>query len=218
MKKAFIRLTIVAITLLFSLPTYADWRYGIRASYDNTGATWTIDGERYTTRNIHGFSIGPAVAYEFIDYFSLQSGLYFSMNGFATGDHSFVKDLEYVVEETLRLYYLQFPLYAIGQYPLKNDATLLLEVGPHFSCGLTDQITTTLTLPQYQEQLEESESNIAFDQELSRFNLSMHVGIGAEYLGARLMVGYDFGLFDMAVTDEDQLRSGGFTLSIGYMF
>lgn len=218
MKKTMIKFALIALTLLCTVPAYADWRYGLKASYDNTGATWTIDGERYTTRNISGFSLGPTVAYEFIDYFSVQSGLYFSMNGFATGDHSFVKNIEYVAEETVRLYYLQLPLYAVGQYPLKDDATLLLEVGPHFACGLTDHVTTSIKILGTDIEEETSESNIAFDQKLSRFNVAMHVGIGAEYLGARLMVGYDFGLFDTVLTEDTELRSGGFTVSIGYMF
>lgn len=218
MKKAILRLSLIALTLLCVTPAYADWRYGIRASYDNTGAAWTIDDERYTTRNISGFSIGPAVAYEFIDYFSLQSGVYFSMNGFATGDRSFFKNIEYVSEETVRLYYLQLPLYAVGQYPVHDDAILLLEVGPHFACGLTDHVTSTTTILGTDLQDEQSYSDIAFDKVLSRFNVAMHVGIGAEYMGARLMVGYDFGLFDMAVEETTQLRSGGFTVSLGFMF
>lgn len=218
MKKTIIKFALVALTLLCTVPAYADWRYGLKASYDNTGATWTIDGKRYTTRNISGFSLGPVFAYEFIDYFSVQSGLYFSMNGFATGEHSFVKSIEYVAEETLRLYYLQLPVYAVGQYPLKDEATLLLEVGPHFACGVTDHYTSSAKIIGTDLEQEESASNVVFDQAMSRFNVAMHVGIGAEFLGARLMVGYDFGLFDTVLTDETELRTGGFTVSIGYMF
>ena len=218
MKKTITKFALIALTLLCTVPAYADWRYGLKASYDNTGATWTIDGKRYSTRNISGFSLGPVFGYEFIDYFSVQSGLYFSMNGFATGEHGFIKNYEYVVEETIRLYYLQLPVYAVGQYPLKDDAILLLEVGPHFACGVADHYTASAKFINAEGEQEESASNIAFGQSLSRFNVAMHVGIGAEYLGARLMVGYDFGLFDTVLTEDTELRSGGFTVSIGYMF
>lgn len=218
MKKTMIKWALIAFTLLCTVPAYADWRYGLKASYDNTGATWTIDGKKYTTRNISGFSVGPIFGYEFIDYFSLQSGLYFSMNGFATGAHGFVKSYEYVVEETIRLYYLQLPVYAVGQYPIKDDITLLLEVGPHFSCGVTDHYTVSGKFIDEEGKKEESASNVVFGQSISRFNAAMHVGIGAEYLGARLLVGYDFGLFDSVLTEETELRSGGFTVSVGYMF
>lgn len=218
MKKAILRLSLVALLFLCAVPTFADWRFGLRASYDNTGATWTINDEKFSTRNISGFSVGPSVAYEVIDYFSVQSGVFFSMNGFATGDHSFVKSIEYVAEETVRLYYLQFPIYAVGQYPLDSDAILLLEAGPKFGCGLTDQVTTSIDIIHTDIHQEYNESNVAFDEKLSRFNVAMHVGIGAEYMGARLMVGYDFGLYNMALMEDTQLKSGGFTVSIGYMF
>lgn len=218
MKQTFIRIIALIAVLLTVTAAHADWRFGLKASYDNTGATWMIDGEKYTTRNISGFSAGPAVAYEFIDYFSIESGIYFSMNGFATAEHSFIKGIEYTDEETVRLYYLQLPIYAIGQYPLKNDITLLLQAGPHFACGLADDVTRHINFNSLSYKEEHTESNIAFDKKISRFNVAMHLGIGAEYQGARILVGYDFGLFDTSLIEDTELRSGGFSVSIGYMF
>ena len=140
------------------------------------------------------------------------------MNGFGTIDKSFLKSIEFVTEETVRLYYLQMPVYAVGQYPLRNEAILLLEAGPLFGCGVLDQVTQSTHVLDTDISDNKSESNIAFGNVLSRFNASMHIGIGAEYMGARLMVGYNFGLFDMAVKEETVLKSGGFTVSLGYMF
>jgi hypothetical protein len=109
------------------------------------------------------------------------------------------------------------PVYAVGQLPLKNDAMLLLEAGPQLACGVADVITSTLYMPVLYPE-EESQENVAFDNVLSRFNALMHLAVGAEFMGARIMVGYNFGLFDMSLVEGISLRSGGFTLSIGYMF
>lgn len=217
MKKIHQRTLVLLVTLVISLSAYADWRFGVHANYDNTGAIVTIGGDKFGTSNISGFSIGPVVAYEFIDYFSLQTGIDFLMNGFATEDKSLIKNVPYVVEDVMRLFYLQVPIYAVGQLPLRNDVTLLLEAGPHFSCGVGDEITSTLHLPDVQP-IEESVKNQAFDNVLSRFNASMHVALGAEYMGARLMVGYNFGLYNLSLLEGTKIHSGGFVLSVGYMF
>lgn len=218
MKKIQQRALILFATLLISLCAHADWQFGVGASYDNTGAAWTVNEERYSTRNVSGFSVGPMVAYQFIDYFSVQSGLLFSMNGFGTTDKSFFKNIAYVTQETVRLYYLQLPIYAVGQYPVRNDAILLLEAGPMLGCGVFDQVEQTNHVLDSNLGNYSKETNVVFGNALSRFNAAMHIGIGAQYMGARLMVGYNFGLFDMAVKEDTTLRSGGFTVSIGYMF
>lgn len=218
MQKILFRTLFVVVAWLIALPTFADWRFGISASYDNTGAVAHQNGERFSTRNISGFSIGPMVAYEVIDYFSVQSGIEFAMNGFATEEKSLILNVPYMVQDELLLFYLRMPVYAVGQLPLKNDAILLLEAGPQFACGVADVITSTLYMPGTPPLEEESQENVAFDNVLSRFNALMHLAVGAEFMGARIMVGYNFGLFDMSLVEGISLRSGGFTLSIGYMF
>lgn len=218
MKKILVRVILLFTTLAVSLSAHADWRFGLHASYDNTGASVMYGGEKGGTRNISGFSVGPVVAYEFFDYLSVQTGVDFLMNGFATLDKSMILDVPYEVEDVLRLYYLQVPLYAVGQLPIRGEeATLLLEVGPNFACGVGDEIISTLHASGITP-IEESQSNVAFDNVLSRFNVSMHVGIGAEYMGARLMVGYNFGLYNLSLVEDTKINSGGFTLSVGYMF
>lgn len=215
MKKTFALILLILFAFWLAPAAYADWRYGISASYDNTGATWTVDNETHGTRNISGFSIGPTIAYEVVDYFSVQSGLYFSMNGFATAGHSYILGMEVKAVETARLFYLQLPVYAVGQLPLKNDALLLLEVGPHLACGVASHITTEIELA---DRTETQQSSSAFEEDLSRFNAAMHFGIGAEYMGARIMLGYNLGLYNMALKKDTELRSGGFFVSVGYMF
>jgi hypothetical protein len=218
MKKIPCRAWLLLIALVFSVAAHADWRFGLHASYDNTGATVEFEDEKAGTRNISGFSVGPVITYEFLDYFSVQTGVDFLMNGFATLDKSMILDVPYEVEDVLFLYYLQVPLYAVGQLPIRGDeATLLLEVGPNFACGVYDELISTLHVPGVTP-MEENYQNVAFGNLLSRFNVSMHVGIGAEYMGARLMVGYNFGLYNLSLPDDYKIHSGGFTLSVGYLF
>ncbi len=215
MKQTLIRIIALVVTLLSVTAVHADWRFGLMASYDNTGAVWQFEGERYGTRNVSGFSAGPVIAYEFIDYFSVQSGLYFSMNGFATAAHSFILGTEVKAIETARLFYVQLPLYAVGQLPIKDEAILLLEVGPHLSCGVASHVTTEYEIL---GQTITENSSTAFEEDLSRFNASLHMAIGAEYMGARFMAGYNLGLFNMALEEDTQLHSGGFFISVGYLF
>ncbi len=204
--------------LLMAIPTYSQWRFGINVAYENTGASWTLDGNKKEINNISGFSIGPTVAYEAVEnYFDVQTGLSFAMNGFATQDQSLFGQSHVLSEaEVTRLYYLQLPIFAVGKLPIK-EATLLLEVGPIFAAGVGGKTTTSYKLG---EIIHTTENNDVFKEVLNPFNCLIHFGIGAEYMGAKLTVGYNLGVFDI-IRDSairSDLTTDGFFVSIGYIF
>lgn len=82
-------------------------------------------------------------------------------------------------------------------------------------CGVASHVTTEF---EFLGQTFTENSNTAFEEDLSRFNASLHMAIGAEYMGARIMAGYNLGLFNMALDPGEQLHSGGFFVSVGYLF
>lgn len=144
MKKTY-KIFVLVTLLLVSIPAFADWRFGINVSYENTGAEWEVEGKRLGVSNIDGFNIGPSVAYEAIeDYLDIKSGINFAYNGFTIQENAiFGKNHKLTLEETIRLYYLQFPLYVVGKLPIK-EASLLLEVGPIFAAGVGGKAIATL--------------------------------------------------------------------------
>lgn len=215
MKKTY-KIFVLVTLLLVSIPAFADWRFGINVSYENTGAEWEVEGKRLGVSNIDGFNIGPSVAYEAIeDYLDIKSGINFAYNGFTIQDNAiFGKNHKLTLEETIRLYYLQFPLYVVGKLPIK-EASLLLEVGPIFAAGVGGKAIATLKT---EEEMVTGENNELFKDVLDPFNCSIHFGIGAEYMGARIIVGYNLGVYDIMKDPDNKITTDGFFVSIGYVF
>ena len=77
--KKLLAFTILAAAAASISANAMDWRYGILASYDNTGTVWLDNGKPNNMSSTSGFSVGAMVGYDFIDYFGIQSGLMFSM-------------------------------------------------------------------------------------------------------------------------------------------
>lgn len=215
MKKTY-KIFVLVTLLLVSIPAFADWRFGINVSYENTGAEWEEEGKRLGVSNIDGFNIGPSVAYEAIeDYLDIKSGINFAYNGFTIQDNAiFGKNHKLTIEETIRLYYLQFPLYVVGKLPIK-EASLLLEAGPIFAAGVGGKAVATLKT---EEEMVTGENNELFKDVLDPFNCSIHFGIGAEYMGAKITVGYNLGVYDIMKDPDNKITTDGFFVSIGYVF
>ena len=215
MKKTY-KIFVLVTLLLVSIPAFADWRFGINVSYENTGAEWEEEGKKLGVSNIDGFNIGPSVAYEAIeDYLDIKSGINFAYNGFTIQDNAiFGKNHKLTIEETIRLYYLQFPLYVVGKLPIK-EASLLLEEGPIFAAGVGGKAVATLKT---EEEMVTGENNELFKDVLDPFNCSIHFGIGAEYMGARIIVGYNLGVYDIMKDPDNKITTDGFFVSIGYVF
>lgn len=215
MKKTY-KIFVLVTLLLVSIPAFADWRFGINVSYENTGAEWEAEGKRLGVSNIDGFNIGPSVAYEAIeDYLDIKSGINFAYNGFTIQENAiFGKNHKLTLEETIRLYYLQFPLYVVGKLPIK-EASLLLEVGPIFAAGVGGKAIATLKT---EEEMVTGENNELFKDVLDPFNCSIHFGIGAEYMGARIIAGYNLGVYDIMKDPDNKITTDGFFVSIGYVF
>ena len=210
------RIIALLALLLVSLPAFSDWRFGINVSYENTGAEWIEYGKTLGVRNIDGFNIGPSVAYEAIeDYLDIKSGISFAYNGFAIQDNAiFGKNHKITLEENIRLYYLQFPLYVVGKLPIK-EASLILEAGPIFAAGVGGEAVARLVTEE--EEVTATNDEI-FKDALDPFNCSIHVGLGAEYMGARVVVGYNLGVYDIIKDPDSRLTTDGFFVSIGYVF
>lgn len=211
-------ITLLALSLI-SIPAFSQWGFGINTAYENTGAMWKYDGKTQVVNNISGFSITPTVTYEAVeDYLDIQSGFGFAMNGFSLQDKGiYGQGHTLSTKEDITLYYLQVPIYAVGKLPVR-EATLLLEVGPILSAGVGSQTTLSYKIDGI-EFADEYYDNL-FKDTLHPFNCLIHFGIGAEYMGARLTLGYNLGVFNIMREESHRsnLKTDGFFISVGYVF
>ena len=211
-------ITLLAL-LLISIPAFSQWGFGINVAYENTGAMWKYDGKTQVVNNISGFSITPTVTYEAVEsYLDIQSGFGFAMNGFSVQSNELFGQNHFIsAQQEIRLYYLQVPIYAVGKLPIR-EASIILEVGPILSAGVGSHTIESYKLDN-KEYVDEYNDNF-FDEVLHPFNCLIHFGIGAEYMGARLTLGYNLGVFNIMREESHRsnLKTDGFFISVGYVF
>lgn len=220
MRKLSTIVSFLAMTTLFSTALAGDWHYGATVGYENVSLFTQNKGEKIDYNNASGFNVGAVIAYNPIEYLSIQSGITFVMNGYKYTAGTFIEKYKtlYSVTEETKLFYLNFPVYVIGKIPAGN-AYINVEVGPNLYAGVGSHSKVTV---QAGNQEYNSSDNL-FDSALDRFNCTLHLAGGVEYSGFRLMAGYNFALYNIELkkvreSEDDYYKLGGFVVNISYLF
>ncbi len=214
-------LVIATLILLMSASVMAEeWHFGPTLGYENTNFKMKTNNEEAGLNNLSGFNIGFLAACDPIEYFSIQTGVCFVMNGYQLKGSTFLdKYKQYLnIEEKTNLFYLNFPVYLIGKIPV-GSAYLNIECGPNLYAGLDSH--SKITLNAGSETYSESEN--LFDDGIDRFNCTIHLAGGFEYSGFRIMAGYNFGVYNMWQnnknrTSDESLKMSGFVINLSYLF
>jgi len=233
--KHYLQLLFTIIALTFSISASAvDWHFGPTVGYENSKIDFQAAGENISFTNLSGFNIGGLVEFLPIDYFGIQSGLSFVMNGYwmrGTYQENVPPYARYDAEVKSFLYYFMFPLVLEGKIPVTDSFTINVECGPQFYAGLDSK--TTLTIHGYNGYQDHAQSwyKGIFDKTLSRFNCTILLAGGLQYEGFRLMAGYNFGVYNMFIDgadmvlmdhkinkNDDSFKLGGFVINFTYMF
>ncbi len=215
---------LLPITLLLSVLTFQtvfsqEWHFGPAASYVNTSLKLKSDSADATYRNMSGFQAGGFAEYDIREYIGVQTGILFTMTGYQTEEGVIYEQTAYTLaKEKTRLFYLMFPVLVIGKIPI-GDFYINLEAGPQFYAGLLGHTTvTTLKGEEY------TYSDI-YKESLDRFNCDIHFGLGFQYSGARLIFGYNLGVYNLLKKDSmfrnnynASAKMSGFVATFAYMF
>lgn len=213
---------LLPITFILSVLTCCnafaqEWHFGPTASYVNTSMKLKSDSVDVTYRNMSGFQVGCFVEYEIREYIGIQSGILFTMSGYQAEEGVVYKQQAYAIaKEKTRLFNLMFPVIIEGKIPL-GDFSINLEAGPQFYAGLTGH-TTIKT-----RNGEEFNYSDIYNETLDRFNCDIHFGLGFQYVGARLIFGYNLGVYNVLDKDsfnksKESAKLSGFVVSFAYMF
>lgn len=215
----------IAISLLLLTISYTvsaqEWHFGGSVGYENTGLIWKQGSVAIDIDNVSGFNIGVLAEYDIRDYIGFESGVFFTMAGYqSTGDIVYKDIVIAMATEKTSLYYLMFPVYAVAKIPI-GDFSINFEAGPNLFAGLSGKTTITSKTPLTEK---EYVMRDIFENTLDRFNCSIHIAAGIQYMGARLMAGYNFGVYNMYAKELKQadlgnvINSRGFVISLGYLF
>ncbi len=194
-----------------------EWHFGPTASYINTSIKLKSGSESVTYHNMSGFQVGGFVEYEIREYIGIQSGVLFVMSGYQAEEGVIYKKQAYAIaREKTRLFNLMFPVIIEGKIPI-GDFSINLEAGPQFYAGLAG-ITTINTINN-----ETYNYNDIYKDALDRFNCDIHFGLGFQYLGAKFILGYNLGVYNVLKKDafdksSESAKQSGFVATFAYMF
>lgn len=118
------------------------------------------------TKAMVGYHVGPTIDFKVNSFFSVESGILFSTQGYRTDIDETGIEGRYTFEQSTRLNYLQIPITAKMEHetPLM---TIFGAVGPYVSIGLSGKIKTTVG---FEDNITTAEQDVVFDKQDGDFN------------------------------------------------
>jgi len=193
-----------------------------------------LNGESRETNYQLGFRIGGVADFQFNEYFSLQPGLFLSVNNgtesyyerfYKSGSGMPASDKD---RRNYGITYLQLPVYALYKTGKEyDDPHFFFGVGPSFNYGIggnfKQEFTSTLNGIERPARTDESISfgNSRTKDQLRPFDISANVTIGYELpLGLYFRAFYGLGLLNVAPdgNSNNRFRNSGGGISVGFLF
>lgn len=227
-------LSVIALLGLGSATMAQDIKVGPEIGATFNTMSQTISGVDYSTNYQLGFKIGGVVDYQFTEAFSIQPGLFLSINnGTESHNENFYKTGSGVPSsETDRrnynITYLQLPVYALFKTGKEfDDPHFFIGVGPSFNMGIggrykREYIYTTNGIPRptrYDDALDYGNNRL--NDNLRRFDVSANATLGYELpVGLFFRAYYGVGLLNVApgASYDNNFRNSGGGISVGFLF
>ena len=229
MKKGYILLAILVMTIA-ALPASAQQlRLGIEAGATINKSTWELpDG--YKKKSVGGYVIGLTAEYEIYDNVWFQSGFLFNTKGAESmilkqptpGHENYLRD----IRKTYRPMYLQIPLTIAYRFKVGERFGIFAAAGGYVSQGLTGEYSEKLiydraTTPGTWN--DESKSESAFSKGgLKRFDAGLTLGGGIEFGRLTLRVSHDWGMLNIAkdkdILGTDNFKNRSLSIAAGFKF
>ena len=155
---------------------------------------------------MNGFYAGFGYKAEFLDFFSLNPGLYYE---FVTGDASDFFNTGKTTE-----HYVNIPLHLGFGYSFSSSFRMFLYGGPTANIGIA-----STTKEDSNFGIGSRTTNHYEDTNYSRFDVLLGAGAGIELIERiRLTVGYDFGMFDRYNNEDITFKRNRLTAGLAFIF
>jgi hypothetical protein len=227
-------LSIVSLLALGTAALAQDIKVGPEVGVTYNTMSQKLNGTSRETNYQFGFRIGGVADFQINEYFSVQPGLFLSVNNgtesyyerfFKTG--SGLPSSEHD-RRNYKITYLQLPVYALYKTGKEyDDPHFFVGIGPSFNLGIggtfKQEYTTTLNGVDVPKRYEYGMpfGNDRIDDKIRRFDLSANVTLGYEMpFGLYFRAFYGLGLLNVAPSgnSDNCFRNSGGGLSIGFFF
>lgn len=229
MKKLFLLVAVTALTA-----TVANAQLGFDAGYVNSANRLKEGNEIEKQNAMHGFFVGAHYDIGLFSGLSIQPGLNYSY----MGNRESISESGVTVKTSWREHFLNVPVDVKYTFDISNDLKVFAFAGPRVVFGLSGvtkvsakiggeeaslsynlysgNITTTgFDLSDFVDP-----EDFSSDGMLSRFDLQLGLGAGAQFRAFSLKFGYDWGLINRLKGDTDgaTMKRGQFYVGVGYNF
>ncbi|MBQ7511023.1 MAG: PorT family protein [Prevotella sp.] len=199
------KILVAIVAVLFAAPSFAQFGsggfsltestmyYGVRLGLNVASLSGDISSDWGAKA---GFNFGGVVGMRLSDAtpIFLESGLYYTERGAKDGDAK------------IGLTYLEIPLLIKYGIQATDDIAVLPYIGPAVGLGIAGKIKPG------------SVSSFGSDGGFNRPDVGIKLGCGAEYNHLYLEAGYQFGMANIADSDDDTVHGNAFFVNFGVNF
>lgn len=203
---------IFTIALIFTIVAVSAQNVGVKLGY--VGVTEVTDGSTLIFPNqVSGFQVGPVAESNIMKNLDVQYGVIYSL---------LTKNFDGAVgKNTYTGHFVDVPVQAQYSFPLNSSLKVFAFAGPTFDFSLGQKTVNTTNVLGSDVKTEfvrhDTDANNDDKKDISRFDLKVGLGAGAQYNNIQLRVGYDWGLLDVNTLDNFKLNRNQLSVSVAYM-
>ena len=175
----------------------------------HTGMNFTnMSGLDGISKMLFGVQSGIVVDFSLPKSFAIQSGLLYAQQGFrATAVYMNQKSTYKIT-----LHYIQIPINAQYKLALGRNTSLLFQTGTYFGfCFWGTASDNGITVP--------IRMGYSEKDELKTFDFGLGLGVGVQFYGLQVRVGYNIGLYNLRpLYFSDKSRNHGLAITVTYLF
>jgi len=213
------KLSIILITIVLTAGfAQAQFRAGIRAGL-NVTSFWgsavpsPIFVEESETEGRLGFQAGIVGEYSFGKRFAIQPAILYAQQGYAVRE-TLEDDEEYIMDFALN--YVQVPINAMVKLG-SPKVCFFLQAGPYVGYALNGK--SLIEHKKGTKVVESQKDDVKFtDDALKRLDVGAGIGLGMQFSGVQVGVGFNLGLMNLHSDAEYNMKNNGVTLTLSYLF
>lgn len=204
---------------LVAIGASAQYRPSFIVSAGYQGANLITNEKEAGNKVKSGFRVGVAADFAVYNFgngaLSIQPGLYYSTKG--AKSESGNENAK--VSSTTNLGYIEIPVLANLSFGMSDGLGVFVNAGPYMAFGVNSNINTSGKLGSIQGEANTGKELFKGDNSVYKpFDAGIQVGAGVEYRRVQLGVGTQFGLVNMARTDNINVKNQTFFVTLGYRF
>lgn len=210
-----------AAIILISGSVHAQ-KFGVRAGVNFSNFLEKDNSQTYSQNyNMNtGFHVGAVVDFPLVSLLSLETGVFYSTNGYNTTSSVTIFGITTTTDYRLALSYLELPILAKMSYDL-GKGSIFATAGPYISYGIAGKSTSVISVSGSSTS-NTTETDVVWgsdeNSDFNPFDYGLSIGGGVQVNSFTLGVNYGLGLANVSTTEVDGYKTNNRLLSVSAGF